>query len=1109
MLLSSVRLFAQRTSVSARLKILLTLAVLFWPVTYLSQTPEILSLGVLIERQIGDGERHVFAVEMPTGSFAALSFAQEKIDMTVTISDPDGKEVRMVGALKDKNHLDGPTLIAEKTGRYLLTVTTRGKNSKPGKYFLKLLSLGPPTDKDRALLEAAALTAEGKKLNDAGKYDESLAEHQKALEILQRNLSPDDPRVADALTEVAGSLSDKGENARAKETFLKALSAYERSLGPESYYVAVVLNNLGSVQRTTGDFDGGVESYKRALAIDEKLFGVDDQSVATINLSLGLLYYAKGEYAKVEPLFVKAHDVRIKNFGENSIELMPVYNQLALLYRLRGDHSKAVNYLEKALAIAEKRLNPDHPNLATIMSNTATVSAELGDISKATDYFTRSLAISEKNLGPDHPDLANTLNNFGGMYNEFQEEDKAEPLFLRAIAIREKLGPDNLALSAPLSNLGLLYVNTGEYAKAEPLLLRALEINRQKLGENNASSGVMTNNLGLLYLRQKKYAEAEPLFLRALEIIEKNNSPWHPYCGRMLANLANLYTSKGDVARAIEFQNRYLAIRDHNIDLNLYTGSERQKLAYMATLTRDIDFAVSTQARLDPDSTELKETAARLIISRKGRTLDAMAETFAALRRRSRPEDQELIDRLSDVRTQLANQTLRGAGGEKPEVYRARLKSIEDQREKLENDLSRRSSEFRARKQPITLDAVRAAVPDDAALIEFIAYRTADPTTSQREIAVRPARYAAYIIRKSGSIGWKDLGDAKAIDNSIDALRAALGDPKRTDVMALSRTVDSKVLEPLRPLLGGASHLLISPDGDLNLLPFEALVDEKNGYLVENRTVSYVTSGRDLLRSVATENSGQPLVVADPAFGDSDQGTDGKVVSPVRTVRAGDVKRSSLFARRLEDTYFAPLSNTALEARSILSIYPNAKYLSGTNATESSLKATAGPSILHIATHGFFLQDDDAVKGTVVKRQSGNPLLRSGLALAGANRRDARNDDGILTALEASGLNLWGTKLVVVSACDTGVGEIRNGEGVYGLRRSFVLAGAESMLMSLWPVSDLTTRELMTGYYKNLKQGLGRGESLRRVQLDMLKRPNRRHPFYWASFIQSGDWKNL
>jgi CHAT domain-containing protein len=118
-------------------------------------------------------------------------------------------------------------------------------------------------------------------------------------------------------------------------------------------------------------------------------------------------------------------------------------------------------------------------------------------------------------------------------------------------------------------------------------------------------------------------------------------------------------------------------------------------------------------------------------------------------------------------------------------------------------------------------------------------------------------------------------------------------------------------------------------------------------------------------------------------------------------------------------------------------------------------------------------------------------------------------DDGILTALEAAGLNLWGTKLVTLSACDTGVGEVKNGDGVYGLRRSFVLAGAETLVMSLWPVSDYVTRELMTAYYKELKQGLGRSEALRKVQLHMLKRPDRVHPFYWASFIQSGEWANL
>jgi CHAT domain-containing protein len=146
----------------------------------------------------------------------------------------------------------------------------------------------------------------------------------------------------------------------------------------------------------------------------------------------------------------------------------------------------------------------------------------------------------------------------------------------------------------------------------------------------------------------------------------------------------------------------------------------------------------------------------------------------------------------------------------------------------------------------------------------------------------------------------------------------------------------------------------------------------------------------------------------------------------------------------------------------------------------------------------------------IVTNKIENPLLRSGLALAGANNRgDGTKEDGILTALEASGLNLWGTKLVVLSACDTGLGEVKNGEGVYGLRRAFVLAGAESLVMSLWSVSDYVTREMMTGYYKNLKQGMGRGEALRQVQLEMLKRNDRKHPFYWAGFIQSGEWTNL
>jgi CHAT domain-containing protein len=197
---------------------------------------------------------------------------------------------------------------------------------------------------------------------------------------------------------------------------------------------------------------------------------------------------------------------------------------------------------------------------------------------------------------------------------------------------------------------------------------------------------------------------------------------------------------------------------------------------------------------------------------------------------------------------------------------------------------------------------------------------------------------------------------------------------------------------------------------------------------------------------------------------------------------------------------------------------PGLKILRGDQATEGALKKVRGPRILHLATHGFFLPDepppqpaDDAradgaamVPGAAGPPPQENPLLRSGLALAGANKLRSGNEDGILTALEASGLDLWGTKLVVLSACETGVGKVTNGEGVYGLRRALVIAGAESLVMTLWQVDDLATRDLMAGYYARLGAGKGRGTALRDTQLAIAAQGKYAHPYFWASFLSAG-----
>jgi CHAT domain-containing protein len=264
---------------------------------------------------------------------------------------------------------------------------------------------------------------------------------------------------------------------------------------------------------------------------------------------------------------------------------------------------------------------------------------------------------------------------------------------------------------------------------------------------------------------------------------------------------------------------------------------------------------------------------------------------------------------------------------------------------------------------------------------------------------------------------------------------------------------------------------------------------------------------------VPRESHSGPVVVADPFFGEPDAPA---TASDKPQRPAGIAQRRSVTSGTgFSGLYFAPLAGTAQEARAIHSLFPEATLLTRREATKAALARLDAPRILHIASHGFFVQnakDDAAVPDTGVRRGTStsatiaNPLLRAGLALAGAN---VDKSGSVLTALEASNLNLWGTKLVTLSACDTGVGEVRNGEGVYGLRRSFFLAGAETLVMSLWPVRDYVTREMMTAYYRGLKDGLGRGEALRRAQLAMLARQNRRHPFYWASFIQAGDWRPL
>ncbi len=856
---------------------------------------------------------------------------------------------------------------------------------------------------------------------------------------------------------------------------------------------------------------------ERALARVQSVSQPGKVYVAQLIMGLGDTYHNKIDDVKAKPFYERSLAILEKELGLEHPLTALVTGRLGMVLLNLDQMVPADQLLNRALEISEKTLGPEHPQVALCLTYVGKLLDKRSD-KRAEQLYLRALAIGEKALGKETLFLSAVLIDLGVFHLGERDYDRAEPFVQRSLAIKEKLlGLDHLDLANVLQNLGIIAREKKDYLKAEKYYSRAISIREKALGMDHQDVAMGLNNMANLYRAQGDYQKSLNMHLRSLSILEKTAGPLQWYTVLALGNIAKNYAAMGDLANALKFQSRVEAAIETHIALNFVVGSERQKLIFLNGVSGRTDRTMSFNMQLMPGDPDASGLAALVLLQRKGRVLDTMTGTLVDLRERSDAHSKSLLDQLNETTARLGRLVLNDPKNSLPQE-RQEAKNLEEERENLEALIGRRSAEFRARSQTVTLAAVQTAIPNNAALVEFATYRPFDPKAESNREAYGQTRYVVYVMRRQGTPRGKDLGEAKAIDADVNALRQALRDPLRRDVRELARSLDEKVMRPIRALVGDATQLLVSPDGELNLIPFEALVDEQSRYLMQRYTFTYLTSGRDLLRmNVSRGSKSRPTVVANPWFGEP--ASEQLASSDVKPELHSRLRRSVTTASSLSEIYFAPLNATEDEGRTIQFLYPDTTLLTGHHATESSLKALVAPRMLHLATHGFFLEDSGNEGLAKPQASSGggnanpkieNPLLRSGLALAGANvRGSGSKDDGILTALEASGLNLWGTKLVVLSACDTGLGEVRNGEGVYGLRRAFVLAGTESLVMSLWPISDYSTRKLMVDYYKNLKLGMGRGEALRRVQLNLLQRNRDLHPFYWANFIQSGEWANL
>jgi CHAT domain-containing protein/tetratricopeptide (TPR) repeat protein len=704
---------------------------------------------------------------------------------------------------------------------------------------------------------------------------------------------------------------------------------------------------------------------------------------------------------------------------------------------------------------------------------------------------------------------------------------RAESLLERALTIQEAAhGKDHPDVASTLTLLAHAYSAQGLYVRAEPLFEHALAIQEATFGKDHPSISITLKLHALLYMDQELYARAEPLFERALAIQEAALGQGHPDVATTLNNLALIHVNQGRLAKAPSFLAQALSASEAYLRNEVH-GLSEARLATLLDQLRSDEESLYALVRSNPDNAPLRRLALATTLLRKCRSVEEVANTSFLIYRGLGAQDRETFERLRASRGKLSQLALNGPGTLSAVSHEQQLKALADQADSLELELARRSAPLRALRAlpPVSklVDHVAAALPRDGALVEFVAYSdsTSDPTfDADTSEAPGQLRYLALLLFADGRIEALDLGPAERIDRAALLFHEALAD-RAVSYQDAAQVLYERAFQPLVPLLGKVRRVFLSPDGQLTLVPFAALHDGHH-FLVEDWDITYLTSGKDLLpRPEGIAPAQSVVVLADPDFSASPAAPspEAEVVLPL-TERSFSLNRffSSLRAD-LADQPWPPLPGTRREAEAIHGLFPHAQLLLGSSASKDALLRLPTPGILHIATHGFFLEDPDVpahsravghfgtLGDTGPRQPPANPLLRSGLVLAGAyspatEHGSRRGESSLVTALELTGLNLWGTQLVVLSACDTGRGDVRHGQGIFGLRRALAVAGAQTLVTSLWKINDEATSELMEAYYRNLLAGQGRTSALREAMRDF--RHKQPHPHFWAPFIAIG-----
>jgi CHAT domain-containing protein/Tfp pilus assembly protein PilF len=896
---------------------------------------------------------------------------------------------------------------------------------------------------------------------------------------------------------------------------------------------------------THGRYEEAIPIAQQALAAVEAKLGPDDPQVASCLNNLALLYMETGQYPQAEPLYLRA--LRLVELGAGPDEPITAValGNLADLYDEEGRFAEAEPLLLRALHIKEAALGPDDPTVAIALNNLAEHYRRQGRYTEAEPLYLRALAIKQKVLGPDHPSLATSLNNLAALYSSVGRDSEAEPLYRRALAIDEKaLGPEHPHVASDLNNLALLYANEGRAGEAEPLFRRSLAIVEKVLGPDHPEVAMALNNLGLAASALGREAEAESLFQRALQIDEKALGPDHPNLLTDLANLSATRLARGDAHATQALFTRFLDLLFRRFQYSFTYMGEKERLQFLQTVEINFPVYFSFCTMYADQMPELRASLYDTLLWEKG----FVGQSVAALRSRIAAggdrESLAMLDQLTDLKQQLA--ALLNQPGPDRAAWLKQVAALQAQADQLEQQLVRRSSSLQEEKklERVTWRDVQKALRPGEAAVEVVKFQLYQPrhwTDTFRYVAliVTPeTRDAPQLVILGDSPA---LEGAPLIEFQQDVQQRGSEPAAETRPIQPGARAYDLFWKPLAPFLAGRTRVYLSPDGVLNQVPLGLLPTPGGRLLMEQVDLRLLSSTKDLLRPAPPAAGAQAVLVGDPAFLLTEEQQRAALrrlekaeAQPVVMAAAASPGDSGWRSRDLasrgacrpappQGGVLCPLPGTGAELHSVASLLQARDWqvtlYQGADALEEAVKSVHHPRLLHLATHGFFLSDQqvkqqERFRGGERPAEMEDPMLRSGLLFAGADRSYRHDppasglDDGVLTAYEASALDLQGTELVVLSACETGLGQVQAGEGVFGLRRALQIAGADAVLMTLWSVPDRETQELMTGFYRDWLGGMEKHEALRRAQLEeralVRKRYGQDLPYYWGAFVLVG-----